>query len=183
MGDERGRVINRRRFHGGHALIGDELVRADVVVEGESIVEIVTAVPADPTTEVASSDIDGVDCRDRVIAAGFIDLQCNGAGGVDITSEPPRIIEVAAQLARFGVTSFLPTVVTAPASTRAAAKSADAIPVWPAETTTPAATNRSTTSMACASSGASVTRATTPDDAQVSISSSSDAGAAACRPT
>ena len=121
MGDERGRVINRRRFHGGHALIGDELVRADVVVEGESIVEIVTAVPADPTTEVASSDIDGVDCRERVIAAGFIDLQCNGAGGVDITSEPPRIIEVAAQLARFGVTSFLPTVVTAPASTRAAA--------------------------------------------------------------
>jgi N-acetylglucosamine-6-phosphate deacetylase len=56
-----------------------------------------------------------------VIAPGFVDLQCNGAGGIDITSDPARILQVAAQLPRFGVTSFLPTVVTASSSTRAAA--------------------------------------------------------------
>ncbi len=68
-------------------------------------------------------DLDGddVDCGGLVIAPGFIDLQCNGAIGVDITSEPDRIIDVAAALPRFGVTAFLPTVVTAPARTRAAA--------------------------------------------------------------
>ncbi len=62
-----------------------------------------------------------VDCADLVIAPGFIDLQCNGANGVDITSEPHRIGDVAAELARFGVTAFLPTVVTSPATTRTAA--------------------------------------------------------------
>jgi N-acetylglucosamine-6-phosphate deacetylase len=40
---------------------------------------------------------------------------------VDITNEPHRILDVAAALPRFGVTSFLPTVVTAPSTTRAAA--------------------------------------------------------------
>jgi N-acetylglucosamine-6-phosphate deacetylase len=64
---------------------------------------------------------DDVDCDGLVVAPGFIDLQCNGANGVDITNEPHRIADVAAELARFGVTAFLPTVVTSPAATRAAA--------------------------------------------------------------
>jgi N-acetylglucosamine-6-phosphate deacetylase len=62
-----------------------------------------------------------VDCADLVVAPGFIDLQCNGANGVDITNEPDRIGDVAAELAQFGVTAFLPTVVTSPAATRTAA--------------------------------------------------------------
>ena len=99
-------------------LIDGGLTRADILVAGDTISEVVT----DPS-DVGSPAGDGldVDCRDRVIGPGFIDLQCNGAGGVDITNEPHRILDVAAALPRFGVTSFLPTVVTAPASTRAAA--------------------------------------------------------------
>ena len=106
---------SRRVFHGGLALIDGALVRADLVVEADLIAEVVTDVHDDDRT------VDDVDCRGLVIAPGFIDLQCNGANGVDITSEPHRILDVAAALPRFGVTSFLPTVVTAPASTRAAA--------------------------------------------------------------
>ncbi len=105
----------RRRFRGGHVLVDGDLVRADVVVDGGLIAEVVTDGSA------GGGSIDDVDCRDRVMAAGFIDLQCNGAAGVDITNEPHRILDVAAALPRFGVTSFLPTVVTAPATTRAAA--------------------------------------------------------------
>ncbi len=97
-------------------LIDGELVRADLVVVDGLIAEIVT----DPSG-VGPLGPSDVDCSDLVIAPGFIDLQCNGARGVDITNEPHRIIEVAAELPRFGVTSFLPTVVTAPASTREAA--------------------------------------------------------------
>jgi N-acetylglucosamine-6-phosphate deacetylase len=108
--------VRRRRFHGGHVLIEGELVRADVVVDGEVIAEVVTDVMDDDRG--AQTD---VDCRERVISAGFIDLQCNGADGVDITTEPHRVLDVAAALPRFGVTSFLPTVVTAPIATRAAA--------------------------------------------------------------
>jgi N-acetylglucosamine-6-phosphate deacetylase len=85
------------------------------VVEGGLIAEVVV----DPTND--DLDDGDVDCDGLVIAPGFIDLQCNGAGGVDITTQPDRILDVAAELPRFGVTSFLPTVVTAPASTRAAA--------------------------------------------------------------
>jgi N-acetylglucosamine-6-phosphate deacetylase len=112
--------VTRRRFHGGHVLIDGELVRADVVVDGDVIAEVITDVTDDQPAHVGDRS-DDVDCRNRVVAAGFIDLQCNGAGGVDITNEPHRILDVAAALPRFGVTSFLPTVVTAPSTTRAAA--------------------------------------------------------------
>ncbi len=111
--------VNRRRFRGGRVLIDGELCAADLVVEGARIVAVVAE--ADGGSSPVDEDVDEVDCRDLVIAPGFIDLQCNGADGVDITSEPHRILDVAAALPRFGVTSFLPTVVTSPAETRAAA--------------------------------------------------------------
>jgi N-acetylglucosamine-6-phosphate deacetylase len=50
----------------------------------------------------------------RFVGPGFVDLQVNGAAGIDITNEPERLWEVAAALPRFGVTSFLPTVVSSP---------------------------------------------------------------------
>ncbi len=111
----------RRCYRSGLVLVDGELVRADLVVDGGLIAEVVFDPPPD---ELGSDD---VDCAGLVIAPGFIDLQCNGAVGVDITNEPARIIDVAAALPRFGVTAFLPTVVTAPARTRAAAIADDAI--------------------------------------------------------
>jgi N-acetylglucosamine-6-phosphate deacetylase len=106
--------MRRVRFSGGHAVIDGQLVAADVVVADDTIVEVG---PGDAPHD----DDDVVDCRGRVVAPGFVDLQCNGANGVDITMQPERVLDVAAELPRFGVTSFLPTVVTAPATTRAAA--------------------------------------------------------------
>jgi len=45
---------------------------------------------------------------------GFIELQINGAFGFDFTEQPESIWQVGCRLPRFGVTTFLPTVVTAP---------------------------------------------------------------------
>jgi len=101
-------------FAGGQTLIDGRLVRADIAVADGVIVD--TAVRA-----AATDGAQVVDCADLVVAPGFIDLQCNGANGVDITNEPHRIADVASGLARFGVTAFLPTVVTSPAATRTAA--------------------------------------------------------------
>ncbi len=42
----------------------------------------------------------------------MIDLQINGAGGIDLTTEPARLWEVGAALPRFGVSAFLPTLVS-----------------------------------------------------------------------
>lgn len=109
----------RRRYRRGQVLLDGALVRADIVVDGGAIVEVSVDLPNDGLDD---GDVDcDVDCDGLVIAPGFIDLQCNGAGGVDITTESDRILEVAAELPRFGVTSFLPTVVTSRATTRAAA--------------------------------------------------------------
>ncbi len=65
-----------------------------------------------------------LDATGLLVAPGFIDLQCNGAVGVDLTSEPERLGEVAAALPRWGVTAWLPTVVTAPSSARMSARAA-----------------------------------------------------------
>jgi N-acetylglucosamine-6-phosphate deacetylase len=105
----------RHRYRRGQVLLDGAVVHADLVVDADRIVDVAVDPPRD------GLDDGDIDCDGLVVAPGFIDLQCNGAGGVDITSEPDRILDVAAELPRFGVTSFLPTVVTAPASTRSAA--------------------------------------------------------------
>jgi N-acetylglucosamine-6-phosphate deacetylase len=64
-----------------------------------------------------------VDAGGGWIVPGFLDLQVNGGAGVDVTSAPERIGELAADLVAQGVTAFLPTLVTAPASRRATALS------------------------------------------------------------
>lgn len=46
------------------------------------------------------------------VLPGFLDLQVNGVAGVDLTLEPERLWEAAAALPRFGVTAFLPTIIT-----------------------------------------------------------------------
>ena len=58
-----------------------------------------------------------LDCSGLLLVPGFIDLQCNGAFGHDFTHDPSSISPVAAQLPRFGVTSFLPTIITSPLET------------------------------------------------------------------
>lgn len=53
-----------------------------------------------------------LDATGLTVAPGLIDLQVNGAAGIDITTEPERLWEVGAELARHGVTAFQPTVIT-----------------------------------------------------------------------
>jgi N-acetylglucosamine-6-phosphate deacetylase len=56
-----------------------------------------------------------------ITAPGLIDLQVNGAHGIDITASPERLWEVAAVLPQYGVTSFLPTVITSSPEARSLA--------------------------------------------------------------
>ena len=104
-------------YAGGRVLLDGELRSADVVVDRGTISEVVV----DANSSSHHRDRTTIDCTGRIVAPGFIDLQCNGAVGADLTSDPGRLLDVAAALPRYGVTSFLPTVVTAPAATRAAA--------------------------------------------------------------
>lgn len=65
---------------------------------------VVAAVPAPGSPRYDASGLH--------VLPGFLDLQVNGAAGIDLTLEPERLWEVAAALPRFGVTAFLPTVIT-----------------------------------------------------------------------
>lgn len=44
------------------------------------------------------------------VVPGLVDLQCNGAFGIDLGAEPERLWELAAMLPAAGVTAFLPTL-------------------------------------------------------------------------
>ena len=58
-----------------------------------------------------------LDVTGCTVAPGFVDLQVNGAVGADLTASPDRLWDVAAAIPRFGVTSFLPTIITSPRAT------------------------------------------------------------------
>ena len=49
---------------------------------------------------------------------GLVDLQVNGAAGIDLTAEPHRLWEVAAALPAYGVVAFVPTVITSDPAAR-----------------------------------------------------------------
>ncbi|MFW6190488.1 MAG: N-acetylglucosamine-6-phosphate deacetylase, partial [Candidatus Bipolaricaulota bacterium] len=83
-----------------------EVKRADVVIEGEKIART----GEDLFDSVADQviDLDG-----NYLSPGFVDLQVNGAGGVDFLTCSRKELDRAADLwLRHGTTSFLGTVIT-----------------------------------------------------------------------
>jgi N-acetylglucosamine-6-phosphate deacetylase len=55
-----------------------------------------------------------IDAAGLLVAPGLIDLQCNGGLGIDLASEPEQLWDLATVLPRWGVTAWLPTIVTSP---------------------------------------------------------------------
>lgn len=53
-----------------------------------------------------------IDAKGAIIAPGYIDLQINGGFGYDFSSEPESVEIVARLLPQYGVTAFLPTVIS-----------------------------------------------------------------------
>src|SRR5215211_3490982 len=51
---------------------------------------------------------------ESLILPGFVDLQVNGAFGVDVASESARLPELSEALLSTGITSYLPTVISSP---------------------------------------------------------------------
>lgn len=63
---------------------------------------------------IVSGRADGptYDAHGLTVLPGLIDLQVNGVAGIDLTLEPERVWEAAAVLPSYGVTAFLPTVIS-----------------------------------------------------------------------
>ena len=96
----RGRVVTDYEvWPEGTVLFGDGSV-ADVSPDGSLAAE------ADEVHDYAES----------LILPGFVDLQVNGAFGVDVASEPSRLPELSEKLLSTGITAYLPTIISSPES-------------------------------------------------------------------
>jgi N-acetylglucosamine-6-phosphate deacetylase len=89
---------------GGRALLGGRWVETDLAVRDGHVVT-----PDDVSTDAAEIDATGLR-----VAPGYVDLQCNGGLGVDLATAPERLWDLGAALPQFGVTAWLPTIVTSP---------------------------------------------------------------------
>src|SRR3982074_2010212 len=84
-----------------------ELANATVMVEGQRIAWVkrgkVEAADSTVLTEVGDT-----------VVPGFIDLQVNGLAGHDAAAGADAIAAISSSLPRFGVTGFLPTLISRP---------------------------------------------------------------------
>ncbi|MFZ5809457.1 MAG: N-acetylglucosamine-6-phosphate deacetylase [Chloroflexota bacterium] len=97
---------------------------SDAILTAENGV-ITRIEPYHPAAPLPSGKV--VDAAGLLASPGWIDIQINGAFGYDFTNQPDSIWETARLLPRFGITAFLPTIITSPLETHRRA-----IQVWKA---------------------------------------------------
>lgn len=91
----------------------------EVIYGGTVVVEDghISAVHTTPPSHPFPAAVEVIDATGLLLVPGFIDLQLNGGFGHDFTADPEAIWSVAARLPQYGVTAFLPTIITAPPET------------------------------------------------------------------
>ena len=86
---------------------------AQAVVISDGIIQALgdpAMLPCPPSAHV-------LDGGGAMLLPGFIELQLNGGFGMDFTENPGSIWRVGRLLPRYGVTTFLPTIITSPLET------------------------------------------------------------------
>jgi N-acetylglucosamine-6-phosphate deacetylase len=91
----------------GRLLVDGRLAPGAVVVEGGTIVEVRTG---------AAGALPEARLEAEIVSPGLCDLQVNGGFGLEVGADPEALRALAARLPATGVTTFLPTVVSADAA-------------------------------------------------------------------
>jgi N-acetylglucosamine-6-phosphate deacetylase len=81
-----------------------------VLIEGGSIRDV------SPDDSLVGEAGEVYEHEDSLLLPGFVDLQVNGAFGVDVATEPSRLAELSGALLSTGTTAYLPTVISSPES-------------------------------------------------------------------
>jgi len=93
---------------------GDRLASLMLVEGRVAALDGCLAVPADIK----------IDAGGLTAAPGLVDVQINGGHGIDLTNDPAALWALGEILPRYGVTAFLPTLITAPLDVTAEAMGA-----------------------------------------------------------
>jgi N-acetylglucosamine-6-phosphate deacetylase len=99
----------------GRLLVDGKLVDGAVIVDGGRIVEVRGDAAGRLPAQRLAADI---------VSPGLVDLQVNGAFGLEVGGDPAALRALAARMPATGVTTFLPTVVSADAAHYAATAAA-----------------------------------------------------------
>jgi N-acetylglucosamine-6-phosphate deacetylase len=98
------------------ALRGGVVTDYEVWPEGTVLLSEGSIVDVSPDDSLAGEADEVHEYPDSLILPGFVDLQMNGAFGVDVASEPYRLAELSEALLSSGTTSYLPTIISSPES-------------------------------------------------------------------
>ena len=96
------------------ALRGQVVTDYEVWSEGTVLLGDGSISDVSPDDSLISDAHEVYDYDEALILPGFVDLQVNGAFGVDVASESPRLAELSEALLCTGTTSYLPTIISSP---------------------------------------------------------------------
>ena len=96
---------------GGRCLTPSGLEGLTLTVEGETIVAVS---PPEPLRRDGLGETEVIDATGLVVSPGMVDLHINGGYGYDLQEDPGAVWDLGRELPRSGVTSFLPTIISAP---------------------------------------------------------------------
>jgi N-acetylglucosamine-6-phosphate deacetylase len=94
------------------ALRGQVVTDYEVWPEGTVLLEGGSIADVSPDDSLLSDAGEVHEYTDSLLLPGFVDLQFNGAFGVDVATEPLRAAELSKALLATGTTSYLPTVIS-----------------------------------------------------------------------
>ena len=92
----------------GEAVLPGGILRRAAVVVTEGKISEVLREPRSGDLPEERREVRGLICP------GFVDLQINGAFGIDVGPDPQALQDLARELPRTGTTSFLPTLISSP---------------------------------------------------------------------
>jgi N-acetylglucosamine-6-phosphate deacetylase len=106
------------RITGGQLLGPNGFAPGELTTSGHHIESITMA--SDGMTGPTPLGATLIDATDLMVCPGFIDLQINGGFGYDLGTSPLSVWPLANKLPSYGVTSFLPTIVSSVEAVRSA---------------------------------------------------------------
>lgn len=98
------------------ALAGRVVTDYEVWSDGSLLLEGGSIRDVSPGGSLLDEADDVYDYGDSLLVPGFVDLQVNGAFGVDVASGPNRLPDLSEVLPATGTTAYLPTVISSPQS-------------------------------------------------------------------